>query len=140
MTFYEVLGVEPTAKTPEIKRAYRELCALYHPDHNGGSRRYEQHLKHVQRAYEVLSDPEARSQYDSGLAQPGEDPEIQEAKAVILETAVAGGVAVLDAATNAIKERLAASIKTWTSRGKSPNASRASQTQPAAPRSRNTGK
>ncbi len=62
--FYEVLGISRTAGDEEIKKAYRKLAMKYHPDRNQGDKSAEEKFKEVQRAYEVLSDPQKRSTYD----------------------------------------------------------------------------
>jgi molecular chaperone DnaJ len=76
-TLYDTLGVKKGASADEIKKAYRKLAAKYHPDKNPGDTSAEEKFKEVQSAYDTLSDPEKRQQYDSfGSAngQPGFDP------------------------------------------------------------------
>lgn len=62
--YYETLGISRDADQEEIKRAYRRLARKYHPDVNReeGS---EERFKEINRAYEVLSDPQMRQRYDS---------------------------------------------------------------------------
>ena len=74
--YYKILGVGRTASEKEIKSAYRRLARKYHPDVNPGDKQAEDKFKEIGEAYEVLSDPEKRRQYDRyGTAwQPGRGP------------------------------------------------------------------
>ena len=62
--YYEVLGVGKDASADDIKRAYRRMAMKYHPDKNPGNKEAEAKFKECAEAYEVLSDPEKRKQYD----------------------------------------------------------------------------
>jgi molecular chaperone DnaJ len=69
---YQTLGVPKNATQPDIKKAYRKLARQYHPDRNPGDESAESRFKEISVAYETLSDPEKRKQYDLvGDARPG---------------------------------------------------------------------
>jgi molecular chaperone DnaJ len=64
--FYKTLGVSKKASEDEIKKAYRKLARKYHPDRNPGDKEAEEKFKEISAAYDVLSDPEKRKEYDEG--------------------------------------------------------------------------
>jgi DnaJ-class molecular chaperone len=61
--YYKILGLDKKASADEIKRAYRKLAMQYHPD-RGGGKEAEDKFKEANEAYQILSDPQKRSQYD----------------------------------------------------------------------------
>ena len=66
--YYEVLKVENTASSDEIKKAYHRLASKYHPDKHPDNQKYaEDMMKDVNVAHEVLLDPESRRKYDESL-------------------------------------------------------------------------
>ena len=62
--YYEVLGVARDADDATIKSAYRKLAKKNHPDVNPGDKEAEERFKEINEAYQVLSDPQKRAQYD----------------------------------------------------------------------------
>jgi molecular chaperone DnaJ len=63
--YYKVLGVDRNASQEEIKKAYRKLAMRYHPDKNPGDHASESKFKEISEAYDILSDPQKRSQHDN---------------------------------------------------------------------------
>ena len=63
---YNILGVSPTASTEEIKKAYRVLAMRHHPDRNPHSSA-EVRFNAIKTAYELLSDPQKRAEYNHSL-------------------------------------------------------------------------
>jgi len=76
--YYEVLGLPRSADDRDMKRAYRRLARRHHPDVNPGDKGAEARFKDVTEAYEILSDPQKRAEYDQlghrTAAGPGPGP------------------------------------------------------------------
>ncbi|MFN7256596.1 MAG: molecular chaperone DnaJ, partial [Microcystis sp.] len=93
--YYEILGVSRDAGKEDIKRAYRRLARKYHPDVNKEPGA-EEHFKEINRAYEILSEPETRNRYDrfgeAGVSggTAGFDPDNMGGFADIFETIFSG--------------------------------------------------
>lgn len=64
--YYETLGVKRDASADDLKKAFRQLARKYHPDLNRGSKEAEEKFKEINEAYQVLSDPQKKAQYDRG--------------------------------------------------------------------------
>lgn len=62
--YYEVLGVDRSADSQVVKKAYRSLAMKYHPDRNPGDDSAAQSMKEVNEAYAILNDPKKRGLYD----------------------------------------------------------------------------
>ncbi len=65
--FYYILGVDANCTLNEIKEAYRKLSKKFHPDVNQGDDYFESRFREITEAYETLSDPYDRLQYDAAL-------------------------------------------------------------------------
>ena len=74
MDFYVILGLGPGASPAEIKRAYTRLSRRYHPGVNPGDRQAQALFERITEAYQTLSDPERRRQYDAVGGSPGPRP------------------------------------------------------------------
>jgi DnaJ-class molecular chaperone len=78
--YYDVLGVTKSASADEIKKAHRKLALKYHPDRNKNNKEAEERFKEIQEAYDVLSDPTKKQNYDQfghagvGAGGPAGDP------------------------------------------------------------------
>ena len=62
--YYEVLGVAKGAAADEIKKSYRKIALQFHPDRNPGNKESEEKFKEAAEAYDILSNPDKRAQYD----------------------------------------------------------------------------
>ncbi|KAI1131856.1 DnaJ domain-containing protein [Nemania abortiva] len=74
-TYYDALGVKPTATEIEIKKAYRKLAIVHHPDKNPNDPTAHEKFQTIGEAYQVLSDKDLRAAYDKygkESAKPGE--------------------------------------------------------------------
>lgn len=65
--YYHILGVPKSASSKDIKKAFKKLAVKYHPDKNQGNRKAEEKFKQINTAYQVLSDPSSKAQYDLRL-------------------------------------------------------------------------
>ncbi|KAB5523024.1 small glutamine-rich tetratricopeptide repeat-containing protein A [Coniochaeta sp. 2T2.1] len=64
--YYKILGVSKDADDNQIKKAYRKLAIVHHPDKNPDDKEAEARFKDISEAYETLSDSQKRARYDSG--------------------------------------------------------------------------
>ncbi|ELR73798.1 Chaperone protein DnaJ [Fulvivirga imtechensis AK7] len=68
--YYHILGLDNFASKEEIKKAYRTLAKQYHPDKKPGNPDLEEQFKRINKAYQVLSDPVKKQQFDYQLLSP----------------------------------------------------------------------
>ena len=76
---YEILGVPKDVNDADLKKAYRKLARKYHPDVNPDNKEAEKKFKEISAAYDILSSPEKRAEYDqmgaaAYYATPGASP------------------------------------------------------------------
>jgi hypothetical protein len=69
-SWYEVLGIEPSASPDEVRLAYRSAARLHHPDYGGDGQR----MQDLNAAWRVLGDPARRYAYDRQLARRAAEP------------------------------------------------------------------
>jgi curved DNA-binding protein CbpA len=69
-TFYDILGVEEKCSHDEIKKAYRKLSFMHHPDKNGNSAESTEKFQKISEAFSVLSDHDERMKYDMNRNNP----------------------------------------------------------------------
>ena len=62
--YYSILGVKKNSTDDEIKKAYRKLAMQFHPDKNPGDKKAEEKFKEATEAYDILSDPKKRANFD----------------------------------------------------------------------------
>lgn len=62
--YYEILGIQPSASTKDIKKAYRKLAQKSHPDHNPDNPESESHFRKLTQAYDILKKEHSRAHYD----------------------------------------------------------------------------
>lgn len=74
--YYAILHISAEASKAEIKQAYRQLVRLYHPDLNAQAR--DEAIKHLNEAYEVLSNPHKRAAYDEQIRKASEHTEAEQ--------------------------------------------------------------
>ncbi|KAF4516872.1 hypothetical protein B566_EDAN014364 [Ephemera danica] len=73
-SYYDALGVTPSATQEDIKNAYYKLSKLYHPDRNKGSEEAAKHFRTINAAYEILGNFKKRRMYDKGIPTGGTVP------------------------------------------------------------------
>lgn len=78
--YYKVLGVDKTASSEDIKKAYRKLARKHHPDLNPDDKEAVKKFQQINEAHEVLSDPEKRKKYDQYGAEWKNADQHQQAK------------------------------------------------------------
>jgi DnaJ-class molecular chaperone len=72
--YYKTLGVDKKASPEDIRKAFRKLARQHHPDTNKGNPEAEKKFKEISEAYDVLSDPKKRAEYDNPVRQYAGDP------------------------------------------------------------------
>lgn len=73
--YYQILEIKPEATAEEIKKSYHHLAKQYHPDSGSASSETVDKFKEVKRAYEILSDPAKRIEYDREICEPDDESE-----------------------------------------------------------------
>ena len=68
--YYKVLGVEESASQDEIRKAYRKLSLLHHPDKNPGNTEAEEKFKNINEAYQAIGSEDERRKYDMSRKNP----------------------------------------------------------------------
>lgn len=75
--YYYLLGIKKDASDDEIKKAYRKLSKKFHPDVNDGDLYFTERFKDIQEAYEILSDPLRKRDYDNISKNKGAEPKAE---------------------------------------------------------------
>ena len=75
--YYYLLGLKRNASDDEIKKAYRKLSKKFHPDVNDGDLYFTERFKDIQEAYEILSDPLRKRNYDNISTNKGAEPKAE---------------------------------------------------------------
>lgn len=71
---YKILDITKSATEPELKAAYRKQAMQFHPDRNSGNKQAEEKFKQISMAYDILSDPIKRADYDHQFQSPFRSP------------------------------------------------------------------
>ena len=91
--YYRSLGVQPGATAEELKKAYRGLAKKYHPELHPGDKEAEARFKEINEAYETLSDPQKRKEYDEKQrTTQGREPQKKSASSARTRTPTGGPV------------------------------------------------
>ena len=69
-TFYDILGLDDKCTPEDIKKAYRKLSFMHHPDKNGNSQESTEKFQKISEAFSILSDPNERVKYDANRNNP----------------------------------------------------------------------
>ena len=88
--YYEVLGVSKSASADEIKKSYRKIALQFHPDRNPGDKEAEEKFKEAAEAYDVLSSPDKKAQYDRFGETKSDATDAPKATAVAADLEVCG--------------------------------------------------
>lgn len=78
--YYKILNVDPKASTKAIKSAYRQMALKYHPDHNPNNPQAKKQFALIREAYETLTSPELKSDYDLSYQPSVTRPSVQRKK------------------------------------------------------------
>jgi len=108
-TFYQTLSIPETATFADLKKAYYRRAKECHPDRFGGSREKEEEFKQLAHAFDVLSDPVRRYEYDTQLAfsrDSGEANDATQAAGNPLDYYPRHGRPVMDSLADDILEEL----------------------------------